>query len=105
MASPWWWSPTTPESPAAARRRSDMRDGQIVRDGPVGTIRDQEAGAGKAAVFPAARRRSAAAGHRRPRTRRVPAALSVLGISIGIAAMAAALGVTRSSQSDLPARL
>jgi putative ABC transport system permease protein len=39
------------------------------------------------------------------RTRRVRSALSVLGIAIGIAAIVAVLGVTRSSQSDLLARI
>jgi putative ABC transport system permease protein len=39
------------------------------------------------------------------RTRRVRAALSMLGIGIGIAAMVAVLGVTRSSQADLLARI
>jgi len=39
------------------------------------------------------------------RTRRVRAALSVLGIAIGIAAIVAVLGITRSSQSDLLARI
>jgi len=39
------------------------------------------------------------------RTRRLRAALSVLGIAIGIAAIVAVLGVTRSSQSDLLAQI
>jgi putative ABC transport system permease protein len=39
------------------------------------------------------------------RTRRIRAALSVLGIAIGIAAIVAVLGITRSSQSDLLARI
>ena len=39
------------------------------------------------------------------RTRRVRAALSVVGIGIGIAALVAVLGVTRSSQADLLARI
>ena len=39
------------------------------------------------------------------RTRRIRAALSVLGIAIGIAAIVAVLGITRSSQSDLIARI
>jgi putative ABC transport system permease protein len=39
------------------------------------------------------------------RTRRVRAALSILGIAIGIAAIVAVLGITRSSQSDLIARI
>ncbi|HKT01202.1 MAG TPA: ABC transporter permease [Rugosimonospora sp.] len=39
------------------------------------------------------------------RTRRVRSALSVLGIAIGIAAIVAVLGITRSSQSDLLARI
>ena len=39
------------------------------------------------------------------RTRPLRAALSVLGIAIGIAAIVAVLGVTRSSQSDLLARI
>ena len=39
------------------------------------------------------------------RTRPVRAALSVLGIAIGIAAVVAVLGITRSSQSDLLARI
>jgi putative ABC transport system permease protein len=39
------------------------------------------------------------------RTRRVRAALSMLGIAIGIAAIVAVLGVTRSSQADLLARI
>jgi putative ABC transport system permease protein len=39
------------------------------------------------------------------RTRRLRSALSVLGIAIGIAAIVAVLGVTRSSQSDLLARI
>jgi len=39
------------------------------------------------------------------RTRRLRAALSVLGIAIGIAAIVAVLGITRSSQSDLLARI
>jgi len=39
------------------------------------------------------------------RTRRVRAALSMLGIAIGIAALVAVLGVTRSSQADLLARI
>ncbi|MEU4247998.1 ABC transporter permease [Amycolatopsis sp. NPDC026612] len=39
------------------------------------------------------------------RGRRVRAALSVLGVAIGIAAMVAVLGITRSSQSDLLAQV
>jgi putative ABC transport system permease protein len=39
------------------------------------------------------------------RTRRTRAALSVLGIAIGIAAVLAVLGITRSSQADLLARI
>ena len=39
------------------------------------------------------------------RTQRVRSALSVLGIAIGIAAIVAVLGITRSSQSDLLARI
>jgi putative ABC transport system permease protein len=39
------------------------------------------------------------------RTRRVRAALSVLGIAIGIAALVSVLGITRSSQADLLARI
>lgn len=39
------------------------------------------------------------------RTRPVRAALSIVGIAIGIAAIVAVLGITRSSQSDLLARL
>ena len=39
------------------------------------------------------------------RTRPVRAALSVLGIAIGIASIVAILGITRSSQSDLLARI
>jgi putative ABC transport system permease protein len=39
------------------------------------------------------------------RTRRVRSALSVLGIAIGIAAIVAVVGITRSSQSDLLARI
>jgi putative ABC transport system permease protein len=39
------------------------------------------------------------------RTRPVRAALSILGIAIGIAAIVAVLGITRSSQSDLLARI
>src|SRR3981081_1495476 len=39
------------------------------------------------------------------RTRRVRAALSILGIAIGIAAIVAVLGITRSSQSHLIARV
>jgi putative ABC transport system permease protein len=39
------------------------------------------------------------------RTRRVRAALSIPGIAIGIAAIVVVLGVTRSRQSDLLARI
>jgi putative ABC transport system permease protein len=39
------------------------------------------------------------------RTRRIRAGLSVLGIAIGIAALVAVLGITRSSQADLLARI
>jgi putative ABC transport system permease protein len=39
------------------------------------------------------------------RSRRLRAALSIVGIAIGIAAIVAVLGVTRSSQSDLLARI
>jgi putative ABC transport system permease protein len=39
------------------------------------------------------------------RTRRTRSALSILGITIGIATIVAVLGITRSSQSDLLARL
>jgi putative ABC transport system permease protein len=39
------------------------------------------------------------------RTRRIRAALSMLGIAIGIAALVAVLGITRSSQGDLLARI
>src|SRR6266508_3599128 len=39
------------------------------------------------------------------RTRRVRAVLSLLGVAIGIAALVAVLGVTRSSQADLLARI
>src|SRR5690242_19018331 len=39
------------------------------------------------------------------RTRRLRAALSVLGIAIVIAAIVAVLGITRSSQSDLLAQI
>ena len=39
------------------------------------------------------------------RTRRIRAALSMLGIAIGIAALVAVLGITRSSQADLLGRL
>ncbi|MEV0820022.1 ABC transporter permease [Nonomuraea rubra] len=39
------------------------------------------------------------------RTRRVRVLLSILGIAIGIAAIVAVLGITRSSQADLLARL
>jgi putative ABC transport system permease protein len=39
------------------------------------------------------------------RTRRSRAALSILGIGIGIAALVAVLGITRSSQADLLARI
>jgi putative ABC transport system permease protein len=39
------------------------------------------------------------------RTRRARAALSVLGIAIGIAALVSVLGITRSSQADLLARI
>jgi putative ABC transport system permease protein len=39
------------------------------------------------------------------RSRRLRSALSVLGIAIGIAAIVAVLGITRSSQSDLLARI
>jgi len=39
------------------------------------------------------------------RTRRIRAALSMLGIAIGVAALVAVLGITRSSQADLLARI
>jgi len=39
------------------------------------------------------------------RTRRIRAALSIVGIAIGVAALVAVLGITRSSQADLLARL
>jgi putative ABC transport system permease protein len=39
------------------------------------------------------------------RTRRTRTALSILGVAIGIAAVVAVLGITRSSQSDLLARI
>jgi putative ABC transport system permease protein len=39
------------------------------------------------------------------RSRRVRAALSVLGVAIGIAALVAVLGITRSSQADLLGRI
>jgi putative ABC transport system permease protein len=39
------------------------------------------------------------------RTRRVRAALSILGVAIGIAALVAVLGITRSSQADLLGRI
>jgi putative ABC transport system permease protein len=39
------------------------------------------------------------------RTRRIRASLSILGIAIGIAALVAVLGITRSSQADLLARI
>ncbi|WP_020578415.1 ABC transporter permease [Actinopolymorpha alba] len=39
------------------------------------------------------------------RTRRVRAVLSILGVAIGIAAIVAVLGITRSSQADLLARI
>jgi putative ABC transport system permease protein len=39
------------------------------------------------------------------RTRRIRAGLSILGIAIGIAALVAVLGITRSSQADLLARI
>src|SRR3981081_369016 len=39
------------------------------------------------------------------RTRRIRAVLSILGIAIGIASIVAVLGITRSSQSDLIARI
>jgi putative ABC transport system permease protein len=39
------------------------------------------------------------------RTRRLRAALSVLGVAIGIAALVAVLGITRSSQADLLGRI
>jgi len=39
------------------------------------------------------------------RTRRVRAALSVLGVAIGIAALVSVLGITRSSQADLLGRI
>jgi putative ABC transport system permease protein len=39
------------------------------------------------------------------RSRRLRAALSVLGVAIGIAAIVAVLGITRSSQADLVARI
>ncbi len=39
------------------------------------------------------------------RTRRVRAALSLLGVAIGIAALVAVLGITRSSQADLLGRI
>ena len=39
------------------------------------------------------------------RTRPARAALSILGIAIGIAAIVAVLGITRSSQADLLARI
>ena len=39
------------------------------------------------------------------RTRRIRAILSILGIAIGIAALVAVLGITRSSQADLLARI
>jgi len=40
-----------------------------------------------------------------PRSRPVRAALSILGIAIGVAAIVAVLGITRSSQADLLARI
>lgn len=40
-----------------------------------------------------------------PRSRPVRAVLSILGVAIGIAAIVAVLGITRSSQSDLLARI
>src|SRR5262245_26563797 len=39
------------------------------------------------------------------RTRRIRAGLSILGIAIGIAALVAVLGITRSSQAELLARI
>ena len=39
------------------------------------------------------------------RSRPVRAALSMLGVAIGIAAVVAVLGITRSSQADLLARI
>jgi putative ABC transport system permease protein len=39
------------------------------------------------------------------RSRRIRAALSVLGVAIGVAALVSVLGITRSSQSDLLARI
>ena len=39
------------------------------------------------------------------RTRRVRAALSAVGIAIGIASMVAVLGISQSSRADLLARL
>ncbi len=58
-----------------------------------------------AAVPRVAWRRSAAAGDRGPAHRPLRAILSVLGIAIGVAAIVAVLGITRSSQGDLLARI
>ena len=79
-------------------RRVDLRDGRIERDRPGrGGGMNRPGGSASATC-------SAVAGTGL-RTRRLRAALSALGIAIGIAAMVAVLGISESSRADLLAQL
>ena len=103
---------------ASAPRRIELRDGRVVADGaqrrsiqPHTDGRAHDTARGPAGHDTPGRRstvragdmlRTGLAGLRHRRTR---AALSALGIAIGIAALVAVLGITRSSQSALLAEI
>ena len=85
----------------AMRRRIELRDGRVVADTRAARMTDTRAVRAPGYARPTCCRspRSACAPARC--ARRCP----VLGIAIGIAAIVAVLGITRSSQADLLARI
>ena len=91
------------------RRRIEMLDGRIITDTGPGTGRggDHDRTSGPAAPAPARLRPRDLAGLASVglRTRKLRAALSALGIAIGVAAIVAVLGLARSSQAGLLAEI
>ncbi len=79
---------------AAMRRRVELRDGLVVRDTGRCVVKSRLRVADLLPVSTVGLR-----------SRPGRAALSVLGVAIGIAAMVAVLGVTRSSQADVLAQI
>ena len=88
--------------------RRSHADGLVERDGAVADGRGRAGAAGRSPERPGqppAARRRAAPGRRGLAARRLRAALSVLGVAIGIAALVAVLGISESSRPSLLAQL